>query len=330
MTSLPVQPTVAVLYTDTQPPGLQKVEQVATVRYATEPELRNALHDAQVLFVWDFQSDALERAWPAAEQLEWVHVAAAGVDRVLFDDLVAGDTRVTNSRGVFDDAMAEWVLGTVLAFAKDLPRSLDLQRRHQWLHRETERIAHATALVVGTGSIGRATARLLRAAGMRVRGAGRTAREDDPDFGTVVATDALPDAVGEADHVIIAAPLTEQTRGLFDADLLRRMKPSARLINVGRGPIVVTDDLVAALRDGRIAGAALDVFETEPLPGDAPLWDVPGLLVSPHMSGDFVGWTDELSTVFTDNFARWRAGEPLRNLVDKGLGYVPHRGTPAP
>lgn len=311
-----------------QVPRLQKIELRANLRYATRDELRDALPGADALFAWDWKSDALPNAWPAADRLRWVHVAAAGVDKFLFPELIASDTVVTNSRGVFDDAMAEWVLGAVLMFAKDLRATLDYQRAHEWRHRETERVAGASALVVGAGSIGRACARLLSAAGLRVRGVGRRARPGDADFTEIVATDDLDDVLGEADYVVIAAPLTDQTHALFDAARLRKMKPTARLINVGRGPIVVTGDLLDALRDGVIAGAALDVFEQEPLPPDSPVWDTPGLLVSPHMSGDYVGWLDTLVDVFTDTFERWIAGAPLPNRVDKELGYVPaaHRG----
>lgn len=293
------------------------------MRYATRDKLRDALQGADVLLAWDFTSDALPSAWSAADRLQWVHVAAAGVDKFLFPELVAGETLVTNSRGVFDDAMAEWVLGAVLLFAKDLRATLEYQRAHEWRHRETERIGGRTALIVGAGSIGRACARLLSAAGLHVRGVGRRARPGDADFADIVATDDLDDVLGEADYVVITAPLTEQTNRLFDAARLRRMKPAARLINVGRGPIVVTDDLVAALHEGVIGGAALDVFEQEPLPPGSPMWDTPGLLVSPHMCGDYIGWLDTLADVFTDNFERWREGKPLRNLVDKKLGYVP-------
>lgn len=312
-----------VLHAPAQAPRLQKVEPQANLRYATRDTLRDALQGADALFAWDWTSDALPSAWPAADRLQWVHVAAAGVDKFLFPELISSDTIVTNSRGVFDDAMAEWVLGAVLMFAKDLRATLDYQRAHEWRHRETERIAGKSALVVGAGSIGRACARLLGAAGLRVRGVGRRARPGDADFTEIVATDDLDDVLREADYVVIAAPLTDQTRGLFDAARLRRMKPTARLLNVGRGPIVVTGDLLDALREGVIAGAALDVFEQEPLPPDSPVWDTPGLLVSPHMSGDYIGWLDTLVDVFTDTFERWTAGAPLPNLVDKQLGYVP-------
>jgi len=125
------------------------------------------------------------------------------------------------------------------------------------------------------------------------------------------------------DYVVAVAPLTEQTKGMFDADAFAAMRPGARFVNVGRGELVRTPDLVDALRAGRIAGAALDVFDTEPLPSDSPLWTMENVLISPHMSGDFVGWRDTLVEVFADNFQRWQTDRPLRNVVDKRLGYVP-------
>jgi len=211
----------------------------------------------------------------------------------------------------------------VLAFAKGFWETLDLQRRRAWRHRETEHVRGQTALIVGAGAIGRAIGRLVRSAGMRVAGVARTARAFDPDLGRVVAVGDLGAVLGEADYVIIAAPLTSETRGLFGASAFARMKRTARLINVGRGAIVDEAALLGALRSKRIAGAALDVFSVEPLPTRHPLWDLPGVLVSPHMSGDFVGWAPALSALFVENYQRWRRGEPLLNVVDKALGYVP-------
>jgi phosphoglycerate dehydrogenase-like enzyme len=313
---------VTVLCDTHRPPGMAAVEERAEVRYVRADELREALRGAEVFFCWDFLSPALRAAWSGADSLQWVHIASAGVDRLLFPELVESPVVVTNSRGIFDRPIAEWVLAVILAWAKDLPTTWRLQERREWRHRDTERIEGRAVLVVGTGGIGRAIARLLRAAGMEVRGAGRTPRSDDPDFGDVVASEDIRDIVGEVDHLVIAAPLTRQTQGLVDADVLARMRPTGRLINVGRGPTVDEDALVAALRAGTIAGAALDVFTEEPLPADSPLWSTPGTLVSPHMSGDTVGWLDDLAELFVANFDRWTKGEPLRNVVDKRLGYV--------
>jgi phosphoglycerate dehydrogenase-like enzyme len=321
---MPAAPSVlAVLCGDDRPPGMAAVQPQAEIRYATPATLPDAVRGADALFVWDFLSGALREAWPAADRLRWVHVAGAGVDRVLFPELVASPVVVTNSRGVFDRPIAEYVLGLVLAAAKDLPTTLALQRDRTWRHRETERIEGRAVLVVGTGSIGRAVGRLLAATGMAVTGVGRTARTGDPDLGTVHAAGDLPNLLPAADYVVVAAPLTEETRGLFDAEAFARMKADAWLVNIGRGPIVVEPDLVAALQRGALAGAALDVFADEPLAADSPLWAMPNVIVSPHMSGDVIGWHEALVEVFVANFERWRAGQPLLNVVDKSAGYVP-------
>lgn len=315
-------PDVVVLLGDVDPRGMEEAEDLARVRYVRETELADALPGADVLFMWDFLSDAVAGAWPESGGPGWVHIASAGVDRLMFPGLIDSDTVVTNSRGVFDEPIAEYVLGLVLAFAKDLHTTFRLQGERRWRHRETERITGARALVVGTGPIGRAIGRRLSAAGLAVSGAGRTARDADPDLGVVYPMERLGEALAGADYVVLAAPLTPQTRGMIDAAALERMRPSARLVNVGRGGLVAEDDLVEALRAGRIAGAALDVFEDEPLPASSPLWDMPGVIVSPHMSGDVVGWRDELVRLFADNLGRYVSGRPLRNVVDKRLGYV--------
>jgi phosphoglycerate dehydrogenase-like enzyme len=314
---------LVVLCGDRQPPDMDGIEKHAVVRYTDSQKLAIALSGADALFVYDFLSTAVPGAWYAADRLRWLHMASAGVDPVLFPGLRESDVLLTNSRGVFDDSIAEYVLGVILAFAKDLARTLDLQRETRWQHRESERISGREVVIVGTGPIGRAIARLLRGAGMRVAGAGRTARDGDLDFGTVHSSADLGEYLPYVDYVVAVTPLTEQTKGLFDARAFAAMKPSARFINVGRGELVVTGDLVEAIRSGQIAGAALDVFETEPLPADSPLWTMENVLVSPHMSGDFIGWRAKLVEVFAENFRRWLAGEPLRNVVDKKLGYVP-------
>lgn len=304
-------PTLAVLCGEDRPPAMSAIEEDLEVRYAGPGELGHALRDADVLLVWDFLSGALADAWPQAERLRWVHVASAGVDKILFPDLVDSDVVVTNSRGVFERPIAEYVLGLLLAWAKDLPRTLQLQREHTWLHRETDTLHRRRAVVVGTGPIGREIATLLEAVGMRVRLVGRA------------ESDNLPALVTDADYLVGAAPLTDQTRGMYDRKVFEAMPRSARFVNVGRGPSVVEEDLLAALREGEIAGAGLDVFADEPLPEDHPFWDLDSVLVSPHMSADTFGWREALVDLFADNLERWRSGEPLGNVVDKHRGYVP-------
>jgi phosphoglycerate dehydrogenase-like enzyme len=305
-----------------RPEGMAPVEAVADVRYATADDLVRALPGADVLLVWDFRSTALASAWPAASSLRWVHAASAGVNHLLTPEVVASEVVVTNSRGVFDEPMAEYVLGLTLALAKDLPTTLSQQRERRWQHRETERLGDRRVLVAGTGPIGRAIGRKLAAVGMRVTGLGRVARSTDPDLGEVLPMSSLSEVLPDADYVVLAAPLTDETRGMIDAKALAAMKPTARLINVSRGHLVVQEDLVEALAAGRLAGAALDVFVDEPLAADSTLWRLPNVIVSPHMSGDVVGWRAELVTLFADNLSRYLDGRPLRNVVDKTRGYV--------
>ena len=169
--------------------------------------------------------------------------------------------------------------------------------------------------MVGPGPVGRETALLLRAAGLHVKVVGRSGRED-AQLGTIHPFTALDDLLGEADDVVLTLPLTEATRGLFDSRRLARMREGARLVNVGRGAVVVETDLLAAVDSGHLGGAALDVFEREPLPSDSPLWARDNILVSPHASGDLVGWRSRVVDCFAENLRRWKAGEPLRDVVD--------------
>lgn len=304
-----------------RPPGLGGLD--IDFRYCTADDLADAIRGARALLLWDFFSSAVRDAWKHADSLEWIHITAAGVDTLLFDELRDSGVVVTNAHGAFDRPIAEYVLGAVLAHAKDTRTSLDLQRDHQWRHRETHSIAGARALVVGTGGIGREIARLLGAAGLSVRGAGRVARADDPDFGQVVASADLVAEVGWCDHLVLAAPLTAATRGLVDAAVMAAMNPDAHLINIARGALVDEPALLAALTDGQIGGATLDVFDTEPLPAGHPLWDAPNTTITAHMSGDVVGWRDELVDLFLDNLARYLDGRELLHVVDKDRGYVP-------
>ncbi|MBQ1081851.1 MULTISPECIES: D-2-hydroxyacid dehydrogenase [unclassified Nocardiopsis] len=334
--SVPERPRLVVLRGEDLPPGHERIDdhpRLGEVVYATADELSATLPGADVLLVWDLFTEALADSWSKADSLKWVHAATTGVDNLMFPGLVESDVLVTNSRGVFDEHIAEYVLGLVISFAKDFQGTWDLQRERQWRHRETERVAGRRVLVVGTGPIGRAIARKLTAVGMDVRGSGSHARDGDPDFGSVAESSlaepgadggrTLLDELPEADYVVVAAPLTESTRGLVGREFLDLMKPTARLVNIARGPIVVQSDLVAALDRGAIAGAALDVFEREPLKAINPLWGLPGSVVSPHMSGDVVGWREDLVELFLDNLARYLDGRGPRNVVDKSRGYVP-------
>lgn len=321
-------PVITVLVDDSgeRPMGLESLEGRATFRYTDAAGLADAVRGADALLLWDFFSSALAGVWRQCDRLRWVHVAAAGVDKLLFPELRESQVVVTNARGIFDRPIAEFVLASVLAHLKLLREGYDLQRDHVWRHRETDPLRGRRALVVGTGSIGRDIGRLLRAVDVEVAGAGRTARTGDPDFGEIVASSGLAEVVDDFDIVVNVTPLTDDTRNLFDRKVFAAMKPSAYFANVGRGQSVVEADLVDALNAGELAGAALDVFQEEPLPEDSPLWDVPTLAISPHLSGDSAGWLDALAAQFVQLAQLWLAGEDLPHPVDKRLGFVPSSG----
>ncbi|MEJ2863827.1 D-2-hydroxyacid dehydrogenase [Actinomycetospora flava] len=304
-------------------PGLARLAERHDIAFApNDAALSQHLPSAEVFVSWSFRGSGLERHWPLARRLRWVHWCGAGVRPALFGDLVASDVVLTNARGVFDRAMAEYVLGTMLAFALHLPEALEEQRARRWTHRLSERLGGTTALVVGVGSIGRRVAELLTAVGVRVRGLGRTARDADPVFGRVHGREDRFALLAEADWVVAVMPDTPGTEGWFAAEEFAAMRPTARFVNVGRGSTVVEADLVEALVTGRIAGAALDVFAEEPLPADSPLWSLPGVIVTPHRSGDHAGFEDALCDQFLGLLVQWEAGAPLDNVVDKRAGYV--------
>ena len=315
-------PVIAVLAGNEPVEGLAALQREAEVRITDAAGLPAALAGADILYLWDFFADGVRQAWPAAGSLQWIHVPAAGVDKLLFPELVTSDVVLTNARGIFDQPMAEHVLGAMLHFAKDFGRAAAQQQQRQWHRYPTTDLAGASVLVAGTGSIGRCTARLLTAVGMRVQGLGRTARTGDPDFGTVHAGTNFAAAAGDFDYVVLAAPLTPSTRGMLSREVLAGLKPTAVLINVGRGALADEPALEEALRTGKLAGAALDVFETEPLPGHSGLWELPNVLITPHLSGDAKKQLPALARQFADNLAAWKAGRPLANVVDKQLGFV--------
>lgn len=306
-----------------RPAGLEAIEHLAEVRYTDAEGLGAALEGARALFLWDFFSPAVQQAWPQADALEWIHVAAAGVDALMFEELRSSEVMVTNAQGIFDRPIAEYVVAAIFAHAKDFATSLRHQQRGQWVHRETLQVRGTSALIIGTGAIGRETARLLRAVGIEVTGAGRTAREQDPDFGTVVDSAHLPEHIGRFDHIVNAAPLTAQTAGLIGPRSLGAVRTGAHLINIGRGESVDEPALIQALQAGSLAHATLDVFAQEPLPVDSALWEMESVTISAHMSGDVLGWRAALAEQFLDNAQRWLRGAELKNVVDTAKGYVP-------
>ncbi|MDX1804023.1 MAG: D-2-hydroxyacid dehydrogenase [Alcanivorax sp.] len=320
------EPRITILLAEDEPslPGLEPLAGLARLREVrTRDEIAAALPATDILVVTDFRTDLLAELWPADCPIRWVHATSAGVDALMIDPIRHGDIVVTNASGIFDRGIAEYVLGAMLLFAKDTLTNLQRQHQHRWQHRETRLLQGSRALVVGAGSIGREVATVLTALGVEVIGTARHARHDPP-FRRVHRQQDLPALLGDADYVIVTAPLTPATHGLFDHAQFRRMKPGAIFINVGRGPIVQTEALVAAL-DTRLGGAALDVFEQEPLPAEHPLWEHPRVMLSAHMAGDFIGWRRALGEQFVAHFRQWQKGQPLANTVSKEQGYVTRR-----
>jgi glyoxylate/hydroxypyruvate reductase A len=281
---------------------------------ATRDEAAVAVAEADILYAWKFPTDLFARA----PRLRWLQAMGAGVDWALDPALPAGVT-VTRAPGVFGPWMREYVLGWCLWTTQRMGFYRTAQGERRW--REDvlpERLAGKTMLVVGMGEIGRAIAGGARALGMRVLGvsrSGRGVREAE----RVYRLPALGRAMAQADFVVVALPLTDRTRGLIGARALAAMKATAWLLNVGRGAVVEESALLAALTGRRIAGAVLDVFATEPLPPDHPLWRLDNVVLTPHISGPST--PPEIAPVFNDNLARWLAGRPLRHVIDRARGY---------
>ena len=304
-------------------PGIGRIS--ADTRILCAPDLvslERHLPEADVLLGWNFRATELQQAWPLADRLRWIQWGGAGVDAVLFPELVASDVQLTNARGVFDRAMAEYTLGLLLSFGKDFFETYTAQREHRWSYRLTELMAGRSVVVVGVGSIGREIARLLKQMDFVVSGVGRSARGADPDFGDIHGISDLNSCLSQADYVVLITPLTPETRGLFGAEQFSAMKSSARFINLGRGELVDEDALLEALQGGQIAGAGLDVFCTEPLPAESPFWDLDNVIVSPHISGDYQGHQEAMAEIFLENFERFQDGRELLNQIDKSLGFA--------
>jgi phosphoglycerate dehydrogenase-like enzyme len=305
------------------PPGLPEDRTSATYRFADDAAaLAEALPDTEAIFHWADRTELLRAAWPTARRLRWIHAAGVGVDWTLFPELVDSNVVVTNCRGVFDETMPEYALALLLALAKELPATIDDQRAHRWRHRPLTPLRGRRATVVGAGSIGRATARLLQAIGMEVSVVARTQR-DDPELGRVHASSDLALLAAATDALILVAPLTDDTRGLVDRRVFEALPRGAWLVNIGRGAVVDQGALTDSLREGHLGGAALDVFATEPLLPDHALWDFSNVVVSPHIGGDVAGWLEWFTRSFLDELERFIAERPLQNVVDKRLGYVP-------
>jgi phosphoglycerate dehydrogenase-like enzyme len=270
----------------------------------------DAAPEADVILNWTGSRELLQQVWRVVPRVRWVHSRAAGLDDLLFPELVVSPATLTNAQGVFSEILAEFVIGAALFFAKEFRRMVRSQQAGVWDQFDTVQVAGQIMGVIGFGDIGRAAARRAEALGMRVMALRRSS-----------TIEHRRELLARSDYVVLSAPLTPETRGIVGEAELRAMKRTAVLINVGRGPLVDEVALIAALREGRIGGAALDVFDQEPLPAGHPFYALDNVLLSPHAADHTPDWKHRAMQMFLDNFERYRKGEPLQNVVDKRRGY---------
>lgn len=283
------------------------------------------LRDAEVIFTISLRPEQ----FAAAPNLRWIHAPTAAVHQFLFAELVKSEVVVTNSREVHGPVVAEHVMALIFALAKKIPQAAVFQQKHVWGQEaiwnegaHPREIAGATLGLIGVGSIGRRVAQMASALGMRVLAVREHVEKERPEGVEEVFTPlALDEMLKQSDYVVVAAPLIAATHGLIDAERLAAMKAEACLINVGRGAQVDEAALVEALRARRIAGAALDVFEREPLPADSPLWSLENLLITPHTAGLTEKLWHRHYELFSENLRRYLARKPLQFVVDKRKGY---------
>jgi len=287
---------------------------------------RRMLGDAEVVF--GIPGDSLQGLADlvrANAGLRWVQATAGGAgEQVAAANLTVDELErvlITSASGVHAGPLAEYAMFGILAFAKGLPRLLADTRARRWDHYPMPELAGQTMLVVGLGSIGRAVARLAKAFGMHVLAVNRTGSTEVPEVDKVRPPRFLADLLPVAHAVVVTLPLTEQTRGMIDARAISRMRTDAVLVNLGRGGVVDEPALVQGLQSGQPAGAVLDVFATEPLPADSPLWDLPNVLISPHTAALSVHENARIVELFTENLRRYLRGEELLSRVRPSLLY---------
>ncbi|MCC6174875.1 MAG: D-2-hydroxyacid dehydrogenase [Chloroflexi bacterium] len=295
--------------------------QYTVVAPETEDEARRELPDAEAAYGW-ISPDLL----PLAGKLRWLQNPDAGPrPGYFYPALIEHSVVIANPRGIYNDHISQHVMMFLLALARGLPYYVEAQREHRWdpdaRPRPALDLGEATALIVGVGGIGQETARLCDAFGMRAIGVDARWEHDAPAAERHGPED-LDNVLPQADVVIATTPHTPQTEGMWNARRFERMKSTAFFINIGRGKTMKLDDLTAALQRGQIAGAGLDVFETEPLPSDHPLWSLPNVLLTPHIAvKDAENLPERRYQVLLDNARRFAAGEPLRNVVDKAAWF---------
>jgi phosphoglycerate dehydrogenase-like enzyme len=279
--------------------------------------------DADVILNCGAPLEVFGTVFCVAPNVKWVHSASAGVANSLSPELVASAVPLTNGRDVLSSPLAEFAILGALYFDKMVEDMRRQQDEHRWVIMEPDLLEEKTVGIVGYGSIGRAVAQRARAFGMSVWAFVRRPElvADDELVERAFGPDGLRDMLAGSDFVVSCLPLTPATKGMLCEAEIAAMKPSAIFVNVGRGAVVDEAALASALADRRIRGAALDVFATEPLPADSPLWALDNVFLSPHSAGRTRGWLDRQMMKFVENFGHYAAGEPLINMVDKQAGY---------
>lgn len=284
----------------------------------------NAASQADVIFNWSGGRDLLRAVFAMAPRVRWIHSRAAGLDNLLFTELVESPVPLTNGAGVFSASLGEFALAAILYFAKDLRGMIRNQMAGRWEQFDVHEIGGQTVGIVGYGDIGRAVATRVRSMGMRVlalKRHGAPVYSVDPMVDRIYYPEQRCEMIALCDYVVVAAPLTSETRGMIGAPEFAAMKPTAVMINVGRGPVIDEPAMLRALTEGRIKGAGLDVFTEEPLPAGHPFYKMENVLLSPHCADHTMDWLEQAMRLFIENFERYSKGEPLRNVVNKNLGY---------
>jgi len=279
---------------------------------------------ATVLFNWSGPLVLFRKVFEMCPNLRWVHSRSVGLERTLFPELIVSSVPLTNGVGVFSPSLAEFALGAILYFAKDFRRMIRNQMAGVWQAFDVMPVSGQTVGIIGYGDIGRAVASRVGPLGMKVLAVKRHASSPDsadPLVEQIYTPDRRVEMLPRCDYVVVATPLTPETRGMIAEPELAAMKSTAVLINVGRGPVINEEALIRALSTGRIKGAALDVFDHEPLPPGHPFYKLENVLLSPHCADHTPDWLDNAMQFFTAQFERFRKGEPLLNVVDKKLGY---------
>jgi phosphoglycerate dehydrogenase-like enzyme len=281
-----------------------------------------AAEDAAVILLWSGTRKLLRELFGICEKVRWIHSRAAGLDNLLFPELVESPILLTNGRGVFSASLAEFVLAAVLYFAKDFRRMVRNQEASVWEQFDVQEIAGQTVGILGYGDIGRAVASRVHAMSMRVLATKRhVSGSSDPIVDHFYKAEERREMIALCDYIVATAPLTEETRHMISDPEFAVMKRTAVVINVGRGPVIDEAALLRALSANRIKGAGLDVFEHEPLPEGHPLYKLENVLLSPHCADHTADWKDQAMRFFLDQYGRFEKGEPLQNIVNKRLGY---------